>query len=82
MYLGAWVEGFEGAEGPRDPKLGAVCARLQNRVVKAMLVNFSTRPNTLEGECFYSADIPGEVRRVLRRFLAPICGGLSHWRRW
>lgn len=74
MYLGSWAEGFVGIEGPRDGSVPVIFARRADGSVKAVLTGFSTHPNTLEGESFYSADIPGEVRRVLRAVLGENVG--------
>ena len=69
MYGNSDADGFIGMEGPRDPTLGVIVARDERGQIISVLVNASTHPNTLEGERFYSADIPGEVRRVLKRLL-------------
>jgi len=69
MYFGSWQKGFVGIEGPRDGQVGVIFARTTDGTIKVVIPNFSTHPNTLEGEKFYSADIPGEVRRVLRGIL-------------
>lgn len=69
MYGNSDAEGFIGMEGPRDPTLSVIFARDERGQIIAVLVNASTHPNTLEGERFYSADIPGEVRRVVKRLL-------------
>ena len=74
MYWGSWREGFVGIEGPRDGQVGVICARRDDGSVKAVVSSFSTHPNTLESESFYSADIPGEVRKVLRRVLGEDVG--------
>ncbi|MBI4025747.1 MAG: hypothetical protein HY360_12255 [Verrucomicrobia bacterium] len=69
MYGHAQMPGFIGMEGPRDPALGVLCARDHHGAVRAVIVNFSTHPNCLEAEWFYSADLPGETRRVLKAAL-------------
>ncbi len=69
MYSNSTDKGFIGIEGPRDPALPVMFARDDKGEVKAVLVNFATHPNCLEGEYFYSADIPGEVRRQLKALL-------------
>lgn len=74
MYLGSWCDGFVGIEGPRDGSVPVIFARRQDSSINAILTGFSTHPNTLEGESFYSADIPGEVRRVLRASLGEDVG--------
>ncbi len=73
MYWGSWAEGFVGVEGPRDGGVEVLCARVDDRV-KLVMSSFSTHPNTLESGSFYSADIPGEVRRVLRGVLGAETG--------
>lgn len=74
MYWGSWREDFVGLEGPRDGEVGVIFARKPNGQVKAVIPSFSTHPNCVEGECFYSADLPGEVRRVLRASLGDQVG--------
>lgn len=74
MYWGSWCEGFVGLEGPRDGEVGVIFARRQDGSVKMVMTSFSTHPNCLEGERFYSADVPGEVRRVLRAVLGQDLG--------
>lgn len=74
MYRGSWCKGFVGIEGPRDGGVGVICARRLDGMVKTVVTSFSTHPNCLEGEHFYSADIPGEVRRVLRAALGDDLG--------
>ena len=69
MYGHAGMPGFEGMEGPRDPTLAVLAARRDDGRIAGAIVNFSTHPNALEGESFYSADIPGEVRRLLKGML-------------
>jgi neutral ceramidase len=74
MYWGSWHEDFVGLEGPRDGEVGVLFARNANGRVKAVIPSFSTHPNCVEGESFYSADLPGEVRRVLRDALGERVG--------
>ena len=74
MYYGAWREGFEGVEGPRDGHLGVVFCRSGHGRVKAILTSFSTHPNAVEGESFYSADIVGTIRSNLKRVFGDACG--------
>ncbi|MCG3146680.1 MAG: hypothetical protein PCFJNLEI_00114 [Verrucomicrobiae bacterium] len=64
MYSNSTQRGFIGLEGPRDPALPVLYIPGQ-----AVLVNFATHPNCLEGDSFYSADLPGEVRRQLKAAL-------------
>lgn len=67
MYGHSQCDGFIGMEGPRDGTVGVWCVRDRKDTVRAVLVNFATHPNCLEGDCFYSADIPGATRRVLKQ---------------
>jgi hypothetical protein len=74
MYYGSWEADFVGLEGPRDGEVGVIFARRPNGQVKAVIPSFSTHPTCLETESFYSADLPGEVRRVLRAALGADVG--------
>ncbi|MBX3010187.1 MAG: hypothetical protein KF832_01725 [Caldilineaceae bacterium] len=74
MYWGSWQPDYVGLEGPRDGQVGVIFARKPNGQVKVVIPSFSTHPNCVENESFYSADIPGEVRRVLRAALGPAVG--------
>jgi neutral ceramidase len=74
MYHGSWQEGFVGIEGPRDGEVGVLFAQRNDGSVIAAVTSFSTHPNCVEGESFYSADIPGEVRRVVRAVLGEDVG--------
>ena len=69
MYGNCTMDGFAGLEGPRDPVLSVLCIRDLRDRITTVLINKSTHPNTLESGTFYSADIPGEVRKVLKRLL-------------
>lgn len=60
---------FVGSEGPRDPTLAVVFTRGEHGRVTGAMVNFATHPNSVECELYYSADIPGEVRRLLKQML-------------
>lgn len=74
MYWGSWKEDFVGLEGPRDGEVGVIFAMRPDGQVKAVITGFASHPNCVEGESFYSADLPGEVRRVLRGVLGPEVG--------
>lgn len=74
MYWGSWQPDFVGLEGPRDGEVGVIFARKPDGQVKVVIPSFATHPNCVEGESFYSADLPGEVRRVLRAALGPAVG--------
>jgi hypothetical protein len=71
MYGHAGMPGFIGMEGPRDSTLGVLFVRSQSGDLRGLVVSFSTHPNAIEGDCVYSGDIPGEVRRVLRGLWGP-----------
>jgi len=74
MYHGSWREDFVGIEGPRDGEVGVLFARRDDGSVIAAVTSFSTHPNSVEGESFYSADLVGEVRRVVRAVLGEDVG--------
>jgi hypothetical protein len=74
MYWGSWKEDFVGIEGPRDGEVGVICARRPDGRVKVVIPSFATHPNCVEGESFYSADLPGEVRRIVRGALGAEVG--------
>ena len=71
MYSDSTMPGFIGLEGPRDPALPVLFARDARGAIKVVVVNFSTHPNCIADESFYSADLPGEVRRHLKAALRP-----------
>lgn len=60
---------FVGSEGPRDPTLGVMFTRGESGHITGAIVNFANHPNSVECELYYSADIPGEVRRLLKQML-------------
>lgn len=74
MYYGSWAPDHVGIEGPRDGEVPVLFARRKDGTLKAVVSSFSTHPNCVEGEHFYSADIPGEVRRVVRAVHGPDVG--------
>jgi len=74
MYWGSWRANFEGIEGPRDGQVPVISARRPGGELKAIVTGFTTHPNCLEGESFYSADIPGAVRKYVRRLLGEHVG--------
>ena len=74
MYGGSSSPGFVGLEGPRDPELSVLATRDAQGELRGVVLSFGTHPNCLESECFYSADLPGEVRRLLRAVHGPGCG--------
>lgn len=69
MYHGSWQEDFAGLEGPRDGSVPVIFARRPDGSLKVVIANFSSHPNSVEGESYYSADFPGAVRAFLRRNL-------------
>lgn len=69
MYGHCEMEGYIGLEGPRDPELPLLFMKNARGQIKGVLVSFASHPNCIEGELRYSADFPGEVRRVLGQTL-------------
>ena len=49
--------------------MGVIFAKRSDGSAKAVISSFSTHPNSMEGESYYSADVPGAVRQVLRAVL-------------
>lgn len=74
MYWGSWKEDFVGSEGPRDGEVGVIFARRAGGQIKAVIPSFATHPTCVSTESYYSADLPGEVRRVLRAALGEQVG--------
>lgn len=69
MHGSADRAGFIGSEGARDPNLSVIYFRNQQGRITGVIANFGTHPNCVECERYYSADLPGEVRRLLRSML-------------
>ncbi|MEO6907132.1 MAG: hypothetical protein ABI210_04505, partial [Abditibacteriaceae bacterium] len=69
MYGNSEDPGFVQLEGPRDPQLPVLFAKNQAGKIIGVLVNFSSHPNSIEDECRYSADFPGEARRLISNAL-------------
>ncbi len=69
MYGHSELEGFVGMEGPRDPALPVLFTRNGAGEITGVLVEFATHPNSIESASVYSADVPGAVRRHLKRML-------------
>jgi hypothetical protein len=67
MYGHSQMPGFNGMEGPRDPALPVMWMKNALNETVGVLLNFSTHPNSIESACVYSADVPGEVRKNLKR---------------
>lgn len=75
MYHGSWNDNFDGLEGPRDGRLPVIFARrASDGGLKVLIPSFATHPTSMEGDCFYSADIPGSLRAFLRRNLGDEVG--------
>jgi neutral ceramidase len=71
MYWGSWRPNHEGIEGPRDGAVPVIAAKRADGTVKALITGFASHPNCVEGESFYSADLPGAIRDFLRPHLGP-----------
>jgi hypothetical protein len=69
MYGHSEMPGFAGMEGPRDPQLPVLFAKNELGKIIGVLVNFASHPNCIEGESRYSADLPGEARRLISQAL-------------
>jgi len=63
---------FTGLEGPDDPAHLALFAADADGQVQAVLWNNTSHPTCFYGASFYSADFPGETRRLLRQVLGPV----------
>lgn len=82
MHGSADKPGFIGTEGARDPNVGVIFFRsIRDRnapddqgKILGVIANFGTHPNCVENELYYSADIPGEVRRLLKATLGSDTG--------
>jgi len=74
MHGSADKPGFIGTEGTRDPNLGVIFFRNAEGKIIGVIANFGTHPNCVENELYYSADIPGEVRRLLKAMLGSDTG--------
>ncbi len=60
---------YIGREGPVDPTLSVFFARGEDGGIRGVTLNFGIHPNCVEHGCYYSADLPGEVRRLLKLLL-------------
>jgi len=76
MYHGSWKPDFSGIEGPRDTHIGVIWATREDRSIKLITFSFASHCNALSSGNFYSADLPGEVRKVLRYALGEKTGVL------
>jgi neutral ceramidase len=69
MHGSADKPGYIGNEGARDPNLGVIFFRDADGRITGVIANFGTHPNCVENATYYSADIPGEVRRLMKCML-------------
>ncbi|MCC6730558.1 MAG: hypothetical protein IT208_14580 [Chthonomonadales bacterium] len=69
MYGHAGQPGFRGAEGPADESLPVLWARRLDGTIAGVVLGFGAHPCAVEGASYYSADVPGEVRRRLAGLL-------------
>jgi neutral ceramidase len=74
MHGSADREGFIGTEGTRDANLSVLFFRNSEGAITGVITNFGTHPNCVENGFFYSADLPGEVRRLLKALLGADTG--------
>jgi len=74
MHGAADRPGFLGTEETRDPNLGVVFFRNSAGRIVGLIPNFGIHPNCVENERYYSADLPGEVRRLLKSLFGPDTG--------
>jgi hypothetical protein len=63
---------FTGLEGPADPGQAVLFAADEGGRIVSVLHNNSSHPTSYYGGECYSADFPGEARRLLRAVLGPI----------
>lgn len=66
MHGAADRPGFIGTEEIRDPNLSVVFFRNAAGRIVGLIPNYGIHPNCVEKECYYSADLPGEVRRLVK----------------
>ena len=76
MYGHSEMPGFVGLEGPRDPVLPVLFARNRDGDITGIVTGFATHPNAIESAEVYSADIPGAVRRELKKLFGEHVGVL------
>jgi hypothetical protein len=72
MHGDATREDFAGLEGPDDPQHLAIFAADANGKLVAVLHHNTTHPTIFYAAGIYSADFPGEARKILRRELGEI----------
>ncbi len=71
MYGDATRPDFAGIEGPDDPQHNLLALFAEDDTLIALLHNNSCHATSVEGDDYYSADFPGEARRLLRETLRP-----------
>lgn len=69
MYGHSEQDGFIGMEGPRDGHLPVLWTKNAAGAITGVLTGFASHPNCMEGELFYSADLPGAARAHLKKLL-------------
>lgn len=74
MHGSADRPGFVGTEEARDPNFSVIFFRNREGRITGIICNFGTHPNCVENGYFYSADIPGEVRRLTKSILGAETG--------
>ncbi len=72
MHGDASREDFAGLEGPDDPQHLAIFAADSNGKLIAVLHHNTTHPTIFYAAGIYSADFPGEARKILRKELGDI----------
>jgi len=72
MHGDASREGFAGLEGPDDPQHLAIFAADANGKLIAVLHHNTTHPTIFYAAGIYSADFPGEARKILRKQLGDV----------
>lgn len=74
MHGSADLPGFIGTEETRDQTLSVIFFRNSAGRITGLIPNFGVHPNCVEHGCYYSADLPGEVRRLLKSIFGPDTG--------
>jgi len=72
MHGNASRKDFAGLEGPNDPQHLAIFAADSNGKLIAVLHHNTTHPTVFYAAGIYSADFPGEARKILRKQLGDI----------
>lgn len=74
MYYGSWKADFAGVAGPRDGDVPVIFARRADGTVKAVVTGFASHPNCCEGDTYFSADLAGAARVLVRQHLGANVG--------